>query len=101
MATTRGTTPTHVFNVDVDLTDATIIYITYEQGDEIKIERTKEDITVTDKTLTVKLTQEETLAFSEGKAVRIQIRAKFGDGTAVASNIINTSVREIIKEGEI
>lgn len=33
----RGTTPTNIFNVNVDLTNAEVIYITYSQqnkGDE-------------------------------------------------------------------
>lgn len=97
----RGTTPTHVFNVDIDLTDAVEMYITYKQGTEIKIERELEDIEVTENTLTVKLTQEETLSFNDDNNVLIQIRAKYEDETAVASNIIFTSVSEVLKDGEI
>lgn len=97
----QGTTPTHLFNVDVDLTTAVVIYITYEQGKRTIIEKTKEDITITENTLEVKLTQEETLAFSLSSRVDIQIRARFEDGSAVASNIMRATVEEILKEGVI
>lgn len=36
----RGTTPTHTFTTDIDLTDAEVIYITYKQDG--KVDKTKE-----------------------------------------------------------
>lgn len=96
----RGTTPLNIFNVDVDLTTAEVIYITYKQNNNVVIEKSIEDIAVTDKTLTVRLTQEETLKLTE-RAVEIQIRARFADGTAIASNIIKTTASEILKDGVI
>lgn len=101
MATTRGTTPIHVFITDVDLTDAEVIYVTYKQKREILIEKTKEQIEVTSEGLTIALTQEETLMFKNNGDVRIQIRARFSDGSAIASNIIETKASEILKEGVI
>ena len=96
----RGTTPTNTFNVDVDLTDAVAIYITYVQGDQTIFEKDIDDITVESDKLTVNLSQEDTLKLSP-KEVRIQIRAKFADGTAIASNIITTMANAILKDGEI
>lgn len=96
----RGTTPINKFTTDTDLSNADKIYITYKQNGKTKVEKTKEDITFGEGFLQVKLSQEETLGFSE-RSVDIQIRAKFLDGTAIASNIINTSVSKILKEGEI
>lgn len=96
----RGTTPTNVFNVDIDLTTATEMYISYEQNKQVIIEKELSDVTVTEDTVSIKLTQAETLTFVPGK-VFIQIRAKFGDGTAVASNIINTTAERILKDGAI
>ena len=96
----RGTTPTNVFNVDVDLTNAEVIYITYKQQNKVVFEKTKDDITVTENSLTVKLTQEETLKLTE-REVEIQIRARFSDGTALASNIIKTTASKILKDGVI
>lgn len=96
----RGTTPTHRFGVDLDLTNATEVYLTYEQG-ALELEKTKDDMDITPEEVTVHLTQAETLAFIENKNIKIQFRAKFADNNAVASNIITTTIGEILKDGEI
>ena len=96
----RGTTPTNTFTVDVDLRQATALYVTYKQNSRVILEKTLEDATITETSVAVTLTQEETLAFSKG-TVSIQIRAKFADGAAIASNIITSSVDQILKDGVI
>ena len=80
----RGTTPTNVFRTDVDLSNASVLFITYKQGGKLVLE----------------LSQKDTLLFSEG-IVTIQIRAKFPDGSTIASSLIRTSTYEILKDGEI
>lgn len=97
----RGTTPTNTFNVDIDLTDAEVVYITYQQRHSTVIERSKSEIDITPTALTVQLTQEETLRLAANISVVIQIRARFSDGTAVASNIIQTDVQTVLKSGVI
>ena len=96
----RGTTPTHEFTTDIDLTTANEIYITYKQGGKVRVEKKLPDITVTAEKLTVDLTQEETLAFNISDNVEIQIRALTGTN-AIASNVINTKAQKILKEGVI
>lgn len=95
----RGSTPTNTFDVDIDLTNATV-YVSYEQGGRVVLEKTGEDLTVTAESIVLHLTQEETLAFVPGK-VNIQIRYVFPNGAADASNIINTTFERIIKDGVI
>ena len=98
----RGTTPTHIFTVDVDLTQATVIYLTYKQGSTTVIERDKTEMTVTSDSITVELTQEETLALNTSNAIQIQIRAGFNDGSRIASDILTISpAGEILKDGVI
>lgn len=98
----RGTTPTNTFTVDMDLRTADVIYITYKQGCTVVVERTKDQLdSITATELTLTLTQEETLEFKEGGFVAIQIRARFSNGLAVASNIIKTTAGEILKDGVI
>lgn len=97
----RGTTPTHVFKTSVDLSDAEVIYVTYRQGKKTIVDRTKEDLLVTDTELRLTLTQAETLAFSVSGQVEIQIRARFPDGSAIASQVIRTAANVILKEGVI
>ena len=96
----RGTTPTNTFTVDVDLRQATEMYVTYQQNGETVLEKTLEDVTVTETAIEIALTQEDTLAFAQG-TVQMQIRAKFGDGAAIASNIIVAPVDQILKDGVI
>lgn len=97
----RGTTPTNYFDVDLDLTEADVIYITYEQNDEVVFEKQKSDITITPERLSVELTQEDTLQLDDEYDVKIQIRARLSDGTAVASNIVKTNVSRVLKDGVI
>lgn len=96
----RGTTPTNTFDVDVDLRQASVIYITYSQMGRVVFEKQISDITIEETSLSVQLTQEETLALGKGE-VEIQIRARFPEGLAIASNIIKTPASRILKEGVI
>lgn len=111
----RGTTPVHVFSVDIGLENLEQVYVTYQQNDETIIEKDINDVTIDteEKTIKVQLTQEDTLKFSSGvwdrlhsnefrnNKVKIQIRLKFTNGNAPASNIITTTVDEVLKDGEI
>lgn len=95
----RGSTPTHTFNVNVDLRNATV-YVTYSQRGVTIVEKTGEDLTITQTTVALKLTQSETLQFSNGR-VEIQIRYVMADGSADASNIIVADAQKILKDGVI
>ena len=97
----RGTTPIHTFIPDIDLTGMEVLFITYVQDGKTVLEKTIEDTTYDGEKITVSFTQEDTLAFHTAKRVEIQIRARFPDGSAVASNILNVPVERILKEGEI
>ena len=98
----RGTTPTHTFSVDVDLTSATVIYLTYKQGNNTIVERDIANMTVTSESIQVTLTQEETLLFNSAANIQIQIRAGFQDGTRIASDILTVSpAGQILKDGVI
>ena len=96
----RGTTPVNTFTTNMDLSEADVIYITYQQNDVTVIEKQKSDITFGEGSLSVQLTQADTLKL-EKRDLLIQIRAKFNDGTAVASNVIKTTAEMILKDGAI
>lgn len=96
----RGTTPINVFRTDVDLTDASVLFITYMQNGKIVLEKNISDIKIHKNILSVYLSQSETLLFTEG-IVNIQIRVRFRDGSTLASNLIRTFAYEILKDGEI
>ena len=97
----RGTTPTHTFHTDIDLSGATSVFVTYKQGTTVNINKAKANLTITSSTVVAALSQAETLQLSAGTDVQIQIRAKLSDGTAVASNIMSVPVEAILKDGEI
>lgn len=96
----RGTTPINVFRTDVDLENASVLFVSYKQNGKVVLEKSLEDVSVKKTLVTVNLTQKETLLFQDG-IVTIQIRAKFPDNTAIASNLIRTTAEEIVKDGEI
>lgn len=100
---TRGTTPTHTFTTDIDLSNASAIYVTYQQDGKNLVEKTINDITFIDGGFYVTLTQADTLLFSSGMTnkIYIQVRAVLPDSVRVASNIIKTDIHEILKDGEI
>lgn len=99
---TRGTTPTILIKTGTDLTEAVEIYVTFAQGDETIIEKDADAVTVTADGIEIAMTQADTLAFLPGiYSVELQVRAKFADGTAIASNVVRLSVAKILKDGEI
>lgn len=103
---TRGTTPTHVFTVDPQILSGGVsaVFITYAQNGRVMIEKETQDVVVGENTLTVKLTQDDTLklyAPSSDTEVEIQIRIKTNSGEALASNVILTTVSDVLKDGAI
>ena len=112
----RGTTPTHVFLVDISLENIDKLYVTYKQNKNTIVEKTLDDVEIDNdaKTISVHLTQAETLLFkdlhwsalhpnlnSKDDKIQVQIRIKYDDGTALASNIILLPIDDILKDGEI
>lgn len=95
----RGTTPTITITTDIDLSEASNLFVTFKQGDRISFEKTLEDVIITPETVVCELTQSDTLALRDG-LVRFQIRATLGD-SKVASNIMTASADEILKGGAI
>lgn len=99
----RGTTPTLIYNVNsnLDLNGMLQIWVTLKN---LMYEKTfgKDDIIVNNenKTITVELSQEDTLLFN-GKEVNTQIRFLDSTGKAYASNIEKIELNNILKEGVI
>lgn len=71
----RGTTPTFTFTIKndvVDLTTALTIIVCIKQSGK-KIEKTGDDISVTAKTVSLWLTQQESLKLTPGVTASVQI----------------------------
>lgn len=103
MAIMRGSTPTHIFQVDTDLTHVEVMYVTYKQGCVVLVEKEIEDIRIRPDTLELTLTQQETLRFQNRKdqPIEIQIRARFPNGETLVSNVMKVQAEKVLKEGVI
>lgn len=97
----RGTTPTHEFSTDINLTSAEVLYITYKQDGKSIIEKDIDAVDIEAEKVTTQLTQEETLKVQPHGTVKVQIRARLAGGEAVASNIMSASPEDILKDGVI
>ena len=101
----RTTTPTHVFNVDIDPSTFTALNITYAQYDsnfhggdnQIILIKTLDDCIINGNTISVTLTQEETNLFQGLKLVYIQLHAIVGI-KSYQSNIIKILCREVLND---
>ena len=98
----RGTTPTVKIAVKgCNLEDFDSIYVTFKQGATI-IDKTGDDLEIQDNSISILLSQEDTLKFdSFCKVVEVQMRAVNDAGVAIASNIRQIPIDAILKEGVI
>lgn len=104
----RGTTPTLTFNVkneQMNLDNISEIWITFKTKPGVKlVEKTydKDDVTIdaANSTITLSLSQEDTLAFADSNMF-VQVRLRMNDDMAFASAILDTSIGAILKEGVI
>lgn len=101
----RGTTPTitiTVTNENIDLSDVTQVWIYVSQQNKPKIDKDIDDVTIDteEKTITVKLTQADTLALRAGDSY-FQMRVLLSDDTALATVATKVTVLDVYKNGEI
>lgn len=99
----RGTTPTLVFKLDteLDLTTLTQVWVTIQNGEtQYNYDITMVTIDNEDKTLSVSLTQEDTLAYKKVISLA-QIRLLTSDGKALATNVVDINIHNVLKGGVI
>lgn len=100
----RGTTPSIVITVksEIDLHQVAEVWIYISQQNKVKVDKELTDVTFDyeEKTMTVTLTQDDTLALKEGEAV-FQIRVLMMDGTALATLANEVEIAPIYKQGVI
>lgn len=97
----RGTTPTLEFTVPFDTKILAEAYVTLAQKKKVVLDKKLSDCQCSANTLTVRLSQEETLKLSCDCLVEIQIRARTVDGDAIASEIMVETPDRILKDGVI
>lgn len=99
---TRSTTPSIIVELeDTNISDLDCIYLTII-SDTVKIEKSLEDGVQGDgpNILIFLLSQTETLQLQSDSNAQMQVKAKSG-GHVFASDLINVSVKQILKEDEI
>lgn len=94
---TRGTTPTITLTVnEVDLTDLKSVYVTFCQAGKMLTKQSgDEGVEITEHTVSILLSQEETLSFSPGTA-EVQLRGLTNGGNAFATNVGRVAVKEVL-----
>ena len=97
----RSTTPIITLNVkneNFDMSQIRICHVTLESENKIN-KLIVEDPTVDaeNKRIRFQLTQEQTSDFNVGN-IKIQVKAKLTNGSVISSQIIRTSMNEILEE---
>ena len=96
----RGTTPTHTFTLPFAAEEITQLSIAYAQGEEIVLEKELSDCKLDGYTVSVELSETDTLKFSHRKQAEIQLRVGIGE-TRLASNVIYVTVDRLLRDGEL
>ena len=98
----RGTTPKLTFNLPIDTSTLKNVYVTFaDQDKNVLLEKETAECQLSDKSIAVKLTQEETLEFTGRQSVLVQLRMTDTAGEAFASKIYTVHVDDILKDGVI
>lgn len=94
---TRGTTPTITLTLEtMDLTSLKSVYVTFCQfGKMLTKQSGDEGVDITEHTVSVSLSQEETLRFTPG-TVEVQLRGLTNGGDAFATNVAKVAVKEVL-----
>lgn len=94
----RGTTPTHTFAIPVNAELISKVRVIYRQGINTVLEKEAEGSEITEGKLSFKLTQEDTLAFTEGQKCEIQVRLLTIGGDAMASDIMTFCPERLLED---
>ena len=97
---TRGTTPTLEFSIPYAASDIKNGYITFAQHHRPVFEIGMEAMQLQDGKLTVTLTQQQTLLLCPDD-VMVQIRLLLEGDQAVASQLMELHVQDVLKDGVI
>ena len=99
----RGTTPTVTLTLpeEVDLSTATVAYMSFGQNGVDKFDIAISGLVLSGNTASATLTQAQTLMLEAGRMTQIQLRWLDDDGVAYGTKIVLVPPAAIIKEGVI
>lgn len=99
----RGTTPLFSFKLDTDIDLGTVdaLFVTFKSLlNEVSFSKDDCVIDAETKTVSVRMTQEQTLQFFPGE-VSVQIRLRVGQNTAYATPVKTVRMDDILMDGVI
>lgn len=98
----RGTTPTFTFQLPIPGRDITALSVLFHQAGSMRLEKTLSQCTVGERSVTVSLTEAETLALRASTPSPLEIQLRVGVGEArMASQIFAVPVERILKDGAL
>lgn len=97
----RGTTHSFEFDMETDLSEVSVMWVTIAQNGIERVTKETEDVEIEGQTIKVNLTQEDTLALKPNRTAKIQIRILLNDGTAEITETIEREVHDCLKDGVI
>ena len=96
----RGTTPTHTFELSLNGTDILRARVIYSQDDIEIVRKETEQCNIEGNTVSVSLTQEETLKFSQyAPRGEVQVRIVSTDEQAYTSDPIPLKIGKCLDNG--
>ena len=96
----RGTTPVHTFELPFDTELVSCARVVYAQDEEVVLIKEHDDCILEGNTVTVHLTQADTLKFNCRKAAQVQVRIKTTAGEVLASQVERLPVDRCL-DGEV
>ena len=97
----QGTTPTIVFNLPFNVSVIENCEIYFAQNDELVVTKGYNDCILSGNTMTVQLFQSDTLQFDPEEKLQIQVRFRYTNGTAEATNITKVKVGDLLSDAVI
>lgn len=96
----RGTTPTLTFTLPIEANTITALNVALAQFGRVVVEKGLSEVLADGRTVSVTLTEDESLSLNAGVPLRIQLRVAVGDAR-MASQIFEVPVESILKEGKL
>jgi hypothetical protein len=94
----KGCTCVNRFTFPYPEKDVEALFITYQQDRKTVFEKQLSDCVFDEDSISVKLTQEDTLKLKDDGTIQIQIRVRLYSGSVVKSEIIKTYTDAVLKE---
>lgn len=94
----QGTTPTHTFTLPFDTNIVSKVRVIYAQGEIVKVVKRENEVQMEGNTITVTLTQADTLRLNHRLRTEIQIRVLTHSEDAFASDIIEVRTDRCLTE---